>query len=902
MFEIVRIRTEYAVCPLGLDEKKPRFSWEMKADGQNVTQVSYRVTVKAGEKSVWDSGEVASSQNSLVEYAGEALAPRTRYEVTVAVKNNRGEGAEASTYFETGLMAAPAGEFISHREETVPRFFKKFTLAKRPVRARVYATALGVYELTLNGKRVGDAYDAPGWTSYTHTLQYQTYDVTALLEGENELSALVGRGWYAGYVGYFHQEHCYGDRAALCLDLYLDYADGTTQVISTGSDWGVTSSELLDSEFLKGERCDETRPAGEVHAVEVVPFDKSVIVAQMDEPVRVTEVLPAKVFITTPKGERVIDFGQNMTGIVEFDYEGEKGQEVSVDHAEILDPEGNFYTANLRWATALDCYVLDGTRRTRRPRFTSHGFRYIKLTGFGEVSLSDFRALVLHSDLEKTASFTCENALVDRLQQNFVWGQRGNFFDIPTDCPQRDERLGWTADAQVFTRTAAFHYNCERFYRKWLQDLRNEQTPESGVPVTVPNVIPGNEKGAAVWGDAATIMPWTLYTVYADKRILAEQYPSMKGWVDYITSRSENHLWQKDFQFGDWLALDRGEVKDNVGATDVYFIASAYYAYSAELVSKAAKVLGYEKDAADYQQLHDDIITAFRKEYVTETGRLVTETQTSYVLALALGLVPDRFRARELEGLVNNLHKYNDHLTTGFVGTPHLLHVLSENGRHDLAAKLFMNDDFPSWLYAVKKGATTVWERWNGIREDGSFYPPDMSSFNHYAYGSAGDWLYRRVVGINTVRAGYKNLLLRPRPVKEIGNFTCSYLTPCGSVSVAVTYENGKARFGIEIPVNATAVIDLPNGERYEVGSGSYSYEMPEETACVRVSDPLDKVLVGELFKDEEMSAAIKAVMAADDYAMAWAYGSDQTLKTLALKYPALEEKLRSYCKKKGVN
>ena len=274
MFEIKRIRTEYAVCPLGLDEKQPRFSWEMTADGQNVMQASCRVTVRAGEKTVWDSGVVASSQSDLIEYAGEALAPRTRYEVTVAVKNNRGEGAEASTYFETGLMAAPAGEFISHREETVPRFFKKFTLAKKPVRARVYATALGVYELTLNGKRVGDCYDAPGWTSYTHTLQYQTYDVTALLAGENELSALVGRGWYAGYVGYFHQEHCYGDRAALCLDLYLDYEDGTTQVISTGSDWSVISSELLDSEFLKGERCDETRPAGEVHAVEVIPFDK----------------------------------------------------------------------------------------------------------------------------------------------------------------------------------------------------------------------------------------------------------------------------------------------------------------------------------------------------------------------------------------------------------------------------------------------------------------------------------------------------------------------------------------------------------------------------------------------------------------------------------------------------
>ena len=901
MFKINNIYTEYALCPLGLDEKTPRFSWELAADGQNVMQSSYHITVRAGEKTVWDSGEVQGDESYLVEYAGEALLPRTRYEVALTVKNSRGEAAEAETYFETGLMAAPSGEFITHREETLPCFFKQFALKGKISRARIYATALGVYELTLNGKRVGDAYDAPGWTSYTHTLQYQTYDVTALLSEENELSALVGRGWYTGFLGYFHREHCYGEREALCLDLYLDYEDGTSEVISTGKDWSVTSSQLLTSEFLRGDTFDETRPLGDVHPVEVLPFDKSVIVAQLDEPNRVTEVFPAKELIVTPKGEYVLDFGQNMTGIVEFDYQGERGQEVSVDHAEVLDPEGNFYTANLRWATAVDSYVLDGTLKTRRPKFTSHGFRYIKLTGFGEIDLKCFRALALHTDLKKTGKFTCENALVDKLQKNIEWGQRGNFFELPTDCPQRDERLGWTADAQVFTRTALFHYNCQRFYRKWLQDLRNEQTMENGVPVTVPNVIPGNEKGAAVWGDAATIMPWTLYTVYGDKRVLSEQYPSMKGWVDYITSRSKNHLWQQDFQFGDWLALDRGEVKDNIGATDVYFIASAYYAYSAKLVYKAAEILGLKEDAAAYKQLHEDIITAFRKEYVTETGRLVSETQTSYTLTLALGLVPEAFRARELEGLVALLKKNNDHLNTGFVGTPHLLLTLSENGRHDLACKLFMNEDFPSWLYAVKKGATTVWERWNAIREDGSFYPPDMSSFNHYAYGCVGDWLYRKVVGIDTVGAGYKHLLIRPRPLRELGNFACSYLTPYGEVAVSLAYEGGMARFTVKVPVNTTAKIDLPNGEVQEVGSGEYTFEMPEEIASIRVVDPLEKVRVGELLADEAYSEKLKAVIPAQVYAQAWAYGQERPLKSIAEKFPASEPVLLEFCAKKGV-
>ena len=598
MLKITSFTVEYRAHALGIDEPRPRFSWVLGSDRQNTFQSSYTLTVKAGDTPVFTGA--GGSESVLVEYAGEALKPRTVYTAELAVTDNYGNTASAETTFETGVMGDLKGEFIGHDfGDVVPELSRTFPLSKKPVRARIYATALGVMELFVNGKRVGEDYDAPGWTSYSHRLQYQTYDVTSLLhEGENTLSALIGKGWYSGVVGYFHTKNNYGDKNALLLELALTFEAGSEQFISTDPSWTARESRLRFSEFQDGELFDATFEAKESFPVEIVSYPKENLLAQIDEPVRVTERITGKQLIVTPKGEKVIDFGQNATGIVEFTVNGTRGQKVTLSHAEVLDEEGNFYTANLRAAKAQDTYILSGGKETFRPHFTFHGFRYLRVEGIDEVRPEDFTFLVLHTDMQKTGSFTCEHALVNRLQQNIVWGQRSNFFDLPTDCPQRDERLGWTGDAQVFCRTSTFNYNVAPFFAKWLGDVAAEQTVEKGVPQTVPNVIPVNDFGTSAWGDAATVCPWTVYEVYGDTRLLARQYESMKHWVEYIRLHSKNDLWLDGFQYGDWLALDRNDPEDNKGATDDYFIASAYYAYSAELVAKAARVLKKEDDAA----------------------------------------------------------------------------------------------------------------------------------------------------------------------------------------------------------------------------------------------------------------------------------------------------------------
>lgn len=834
MLKISRFTVENRAQTLGIDEKKPRFSWILEADGKGVAQKSYRLEVVSEHGEQVFFCERQESESVGIEYAGKALQARTAYDVFLSVTDNRGEKASASLRFETGVMdEGLRGECIGcPLGDVVPLFFRKFTVNGTVRRARIYATALGVYELFLDGKRVGDVYDAPGWTSYATRLQYQTYDVTdRLRQGENELSALVAKGWYAGTLGYFHRKNCYGETPALLLDLVIDYADGWSERIATDASWKARESQLRFSEFQDGEVYDSTFVSEKEYEVKAVSYDKKNLLAQICEPVRVTQVLPVQKKIVTPKGEQVLDFGQNATGIVEFTVQGKRGQKVVLSHAEVLDEQGNFYTENLRGAKAQDVYILDGERQTFRPHFTTHGFRYVKVEGIN-AEPSAFRMLVLHTDMQESGKFVCDNSLVNRLEQNIVWGQRSNFLDIPTDCPQRDERLGWTGDAQVFCRTASFHYNVLPFFEKWLGDVAAEQTKQDGVPQTVPNIVPGNEKGAAAWGDAATVCPWTMYEVYGDKRILERQYESMKGWVEYIRARSQNNLWLCDFQYGDWLALDKEENSDRTGATDKYFIASAYYAFSTQLTAKAARVLGREKDALKYENLHAKILRSFQKEFVTPRGRLVSETQTAFVLALGFGLIPEKFRKDVAARLRINIKDHGDHLVTGFVGTPYLMHVLTENGMHDVAAKLLLNEDYPSWLYEVKQGATTIWERWNAIQPDGTLFEPSMSSFNHYAYGSVGDWLYGKVAGIDCMEAGYKKISIRPYPIRALGNVRASYCTPYGKAGVEYSYKGGKIYWKIIVPVNTEAVIALPDGQTVQVGSGEYVF-ITEEKECI---------------------------------------------------------------------
>lgn len=718
-------------------------------------------------------------------------------------------------------------------DETAPPVFQKvFAVEKDIQSARVYSSSLGVYEISINGNRVGDHYFAPGWTNYNERLQYQTYNLDGLLERQNKIEITVGNGWYKGIFGFTCTPNHYGDRVATIAELHIVYTDGSKEIIITDDSWKVTKGPIRSSEIYMGETYDSCYVDDTLYDVVPFSYNNERLVAQESEPVSITRRLSAVKFFTTPKGEQVIDFGQILTGFVELQITGREGQVITIRHAEVLDKEGNLYPETLRQAISVDRFICNGKEQIFRPHFTFHGFRYIAVEGLEIIQPELFTACVLHSHLEETGSLTTSNAMVNQLFCNIQWSQRGNFLDIPADCPQRDERLGWTGDAQVFAGTAAFNMNVATFFTKWLRDLASEQTEEYGVPHVIPNIL-GNQEGAAAWSDAAVIIPWVMYQMYGDLKLLEQQYDSMKGWVDYITVRcGVNGLWQTGFQYGDWLGLDKEEISnERTGATDVYLVANAYYAYSTELVAKTAKLLNKSDDASKYETLYSQIKSAFQEEYISATGRLVSETQTACVLALHFNLVDDKHRERIRKTLESNIAQHKNHLTTGFVGTPYLCHVLSENQMHELAGILFLKEDFPSWLYAVKKGATTIWERWNSILPNGDFDTSGMNSLNHYAYGSIGEWMYRKLAGINQIEPGFKKILIHPQFIKGISAVEASYHSVYGEIKSSWSCRNGEIIVNVTIPANTTAVIKLPEQEDpIEVGSGDYCFRYPTQT------------------------------------------------------------------------
>lgn len=854
--KITDLRVEYRQNPMGMDILKPRFSWKLESDRQNTMQTAYQIQVTSEGQMVWDSGCQKSGQSVLVEYGGLPLQAERVYEYRVIVWDNHDGMAEAGGHFETGLLAGTnfQAQWITHpfpQEETACPVFTKTVMLSKPVaKARMYATALGVYEIRINGKKAGDAFFAPGWTNYKKRLQYQTYDVADLLAGEsgsakeNSIEVMVGNGWYKGIFGFNCTPNHYGDRVALLAELHIAYEDGTKEIIATDTDWQVKTGPVRYSEIYMGETIDSTFQGEEPADAEAFTYPMENIIAQESEPVRMTKRTVAKELLVTPKGEKVLDFGQNMAGIVEVKVQGEPGQKIIIRHAETLDMDGNFYLETLRQAKATDTYICDGTMQTFLPHFTFHGFRYICVEGLDEVKPADFTACTLHTDMKETGSFTCSNEMVNQLQSNIQWGQRSNFLDIPTDCPQRDERLGWTGDAQVFCRTASYNMDTALFFRKWLHDLKSEQTAQFGPPHVVPNIL-AQQDAAAAWSDAATVIPWTVYQVFGDKRVLEDQYESMKGYVDYITAHcSENGLWQSGFQYGDWLALDKEESADRTGATDKYLVANAYYAYSADIVSKAAQVLGYDEDAEKYTALRQKITELFDEEYITRTGRMVSETQTGCVLALHFSLAREEYRKRIAKSLQTNIANHKNHLSTGFVGTPYLCHVLSENGMHDLAGTIFLKEDYPSWLYEVKKGATTVWERWNSIMPDGSFDESGMNSLNHYAYGSVGDWMYEKLAGINPVKPGYKEILIKPGFIRGITSVDASFDSVYGVIRSAWSCKEGRITVDVTIPVNTTAEVVLPEKEgSLHLGSGSWHYEYETDTKLEQDRFTMDDTL-----------------------------------------------------------
>ena len=732
-------------------------------------------------------------------------------------------------------------------EETAcPVFGKTFAIDKKVKKARLYATAHGVYEVTLNGQPVGDYRMAPGWTSYHNRLQYQIYDVTEQLATKNEIAITVGNGWYKGILGFYCQPNQYGTKVGVFAELHVEYEDGGKEVIVTDETWSVKTGEIRYSEIYMGETIDTDEPELAEGKALVKEFDKTVLTAQENEPVRITEKIAGKELLVTPKGERLVDFGQIITGVVELHVKGKKGQKIVIRHAEVLDKDGNFYPETLRQAKSIDTFICNGEEQIFRPHFTFHGFRYICVEGMEEFTADQFAACVTHSDMEKTGDFNCSNQKVNQLQSNITWSQRDNFLDIPTDCPQRDERLGWTGDAQVFSWTAAFNRNTALFYTKWMRDVAAESSLEKGVPHVVPDIL--GQYSSSAWSDVAVIVPWVVYQIYGDKGILEENWKCMHEWVDYIKNNcGENGLWQTGFQYGDWLALDKEESADRTGATDKYMIANAYYLYVTQLVKKTAEVLGKAEEAAKYGNLYETTLDAFQREYYTETGRIVSETQTGAILSLYFNLAREKDRKRILNTLITNIANHKNHLATGFVGTPYICHTLSENGEHEMAATLFMKEDYPSWLYAVNMGATTIWERWNSIKPDGTFDESGMNSLNHYAYGSVGDWMYRKVAGLSQLEPGYKKFQVKPMFVKGIEEWGTEFESVYGKIVANTSCENGKIHVHVEVPANTTAVIILPEKEEvHEVGSGVYDYEYATETCLAVERFSMDSTL-GEI-------------------------------------------------------
>jgi alpha-L-rhamnosidase len=841
---VQNLLTENKSNPIGMDNTTPRFSWELMNEARNISQIAYEIKLIAPTKSGnWSSGKINSNQSVHVPYAGTALQSNTKYQWQVRVWDQSNLPSPWSTpvSFQMGLLKADdwAAKWIEpgYQEDDKLRpspLFRKAFLSKKKIQsATAYITAHGLYEAYINGKRVGDAYLTPGWTAYQKRLQYQAFDVTNLIQsGKNAIGVALGSGWYRGIIGFDNNKNVYGKDIALLMQLQIVYVDGTVEKIGTDESWKSGIGEIRSAEIYNGETIDARLGKNgwkladykdeDWSSVVLGKQSMSNLVATENELVKKQEVFhPVKIF-TTPKGEKVIDFGQNLVGWVTIKVKGNSGDKITISHAEVLDKQGNFYTENLRAAICQNTYFLKGgEEEIFEPHFTWQGFRYAKIEGYpGEIKADNFSAVALYSDMPQTGSLNTSNDLINQLQHNIQWGQNGNFLDVPTDCPQRDERLGWTGDAQAFSRTASFNRNVNSFFSKWLKDVAADQLANGSVPFVVPNVLGAGAAGATGWADVATIVPWNMYLAYGDKRILEQQYPSMKSWLAFMQAKSKNDLWNTGFHFGDWLFYRPFDDNDGSSAvTDKYLIAQCFYAHTTQILINTAKVLGKTEDIPAFESLLKKIKDAYLKEYVTGSGRLVSSTQTAYVLALEFDMLPETMRSQAAARLVENIKNYGNHLTTGFLGTPYLCEVLSRFGYTDMAYTLLLQETYPSWLYPVKMGATTIWERWNGIRTDGSFEPASMNSFNHYAYGAIGDWMYRVMVGIDTYEdgVGYQHIKIEPHVGGSFTYASANLKTYYGTLSSGWKLVGNTIQIDALIPPNTHATVILPASARNEI-------------------------------------------------------------------------------------
>ncbi len=870
--QIANLRCENKTSPLGIDVPQPLLSWQLQSAQQGTMQSAYQILVAStpqllsqNRADIWDSGKIQSDQSINVPYAGPPLTSSQTCFWKVEVWDSTGREAWSSPdEWEMGLLnpsdwksswidfpqaqeKSPAHvpnhwsdihkERHNFKANRPGQFRKTFTVNKPILRARLYASALGLYDSWINGQKVGDALFAPDWTDYLHRVRYQTYDVTALLSsGDNVISALLGDGWYSGNIGWIGNQS-YGPRPALRMQLMIDYADGSHDLIATDKTWRTATGPILKSDLQDGEDYDATQePPQDSPAWNATGFDDSSwqpaslrdahpqMEAQIAPPVKkLLEIYPVQ--ISQPKPAHwVFDFGQNMVGVARLAASAPRGTKITLRFAEMLNPDGTVYTENLRSAAATDTYIFKGEGdESWQPKFTFHGFRYAELTGYPSTpSPAMLTGIVIGSANPQAGSWECSNPLLNRLYSNIVWGQRGNFLSIPTDCPQRDERFGWMGDAQVFIRTAAWNCDVREFFNNWLIEVADAQAENGAYTDISPRPRKQAGEGTAAWADAGIICPWTIYQVYADTRIIQRQYPSMVRYLDYLQAHSTNFI-RPDKGYGDWLNTNEETPKD--------LLATAYFAHSADLLSRMARAIGNNADADKYHQLFQNIRAAFNQKFVSPDGKIKGNTQTAYVVPLEFGLLDPPMQQCAIQYLLENIAAKHDHITTGFVGVSFILPILTQFGATDTAYRLILQDTFPSWLFPIKQGATTIWERWDGWTPDKGFQTPEMNSFNHYSLGSCGQWMYETIAGINLDPAspGFKHIIIRPQPGGGLTSASASYDSPYGPIKSRWQISADHFMLQVTIPCNTTATVYVPGfagaaPQVHEIGSGDYYF------------------------------------------------------------------------------
>ncbi|WP_415907422.1 family 78 glycoside hydrolase catalytic domain [Oleiharenicola sp. Vm1] len=857
---VTSLRCEYLVDPLGLDECRPRLSWLLATDRRGARQVAYRVRVAstqvklaAGVADRWDSGRVESAQTAHVAYAGEPLRSRDACHWQVEIWDETGASVRSAPALWTmGLLehadwsarwiAAdpeiirrdPAAVAPTLTEPGTPAVFRRaFSVPADLVRATLYASARGLFELRANGRRIGEDLFAPEWTDYDKRIHYRSYDVTALLSpGANELAATLGDGWWSGFVGWQETKGRYGSlENSLLLQLELELADGTRRTVGTDGAWQCATGPILSSDLQMGEVYDARREPRDWRPAREVAAPAAPLVAQRSEPVRITETRAPVSRTEIRPGVHLYDLGQNLTGWIRLRVEAPAGTRIQLRHGERLNPDGTLYTANLRRAKATDVYICRGGGiEVFEPHFTFHGFQYVELSGLPGVPRADaVTGCVIHSATPPAGHFECSHAGVNRLWLNGVWSQRDNFLSVPTDCPQRDERLGWMGDAQVFFRTATCNMDVAAFFTKWMIDVEDAQTPDGVFPDIAPRLREdinwvglGNLGGAAGWADAGIIIPYTFWRVYGDLRLVERHWGAMVRWLDWIERHNPNGLRVNQLanNYGDWLCIP-SDTSFGTHSPMKNLLATAYWADDAAKMARLARALGRAAEAARFQAMFEKVRAAFQSEWVRPDGRISVETQTAYLLGLAFDLLPSHLRAAATEHLVANIRNLDWHLSTGFVGIGHLNPQLTLAGRADVAYRLLLQESYPSWLFPVLQGATTIWERWDSWTIAGGFHKDGMNSFNHYSLGSVGEWLFRHVLGIelDPETPAYQRFVLQPFIGAGLDHARGHYRSIHGEIRSAWQRRGAGFEWQVTIPANTTARVHIPAAPGATVGT-----------------------------------------------------------------------------------